>query len=185
MKSEEEIKREKVKEFLASPTRDREALLVLLGLKPAAEIYSDEPGEAIAALRKLGLCGAIKGFDKKTNRTEICVAADESILEKFKSLLPDNDHEEYGRLMGYPDSAISAFLDDDKRLPFEEQDKLCAKYPFFKFAFSKEHFQEEEDILKKWNLAVFDYAPEFIDEVYAPESAIEFKNNLAQIKKSI
>lgn len=179
---EEERKKEKVEKFLASPARDREALLVLLGLKPATEIYSEKPEETIETLQKLGLFGEIGAFDKKSGKTEIFVATDKGVLEKFKSLQPDRDHKEYGILMGYPETAVDAFFHPENELPYEVRAEIQDKYPFFKFAFSKDHWKQEEEVLKKWNLALFDYAPEFIDEVYHSDSAQEFKKNLSSIK---
>lgn len=140
-----------------------ELILIFLGLKPATEVdvapWNDSPQKIAQAIKDAGLIVAKKNSKDVNGKkfTILAIARDKETLLRLKQAEGNKDHQEYGRLMGYPDTAIDAFLDDEKLLPEKDYPDMTDK--FMNFKLSKDHWQEEIKVITKWSQAIKQYAP--------------------------
>lgn len=149
-------------------------VLVLLGEKPGVDltVYVDTEEEIIEEekkLKSLGLNFKKMGQEKKGNRyvAEFIVAKDDDILSELSKVDPSRDHEKFGSLMGYPKSAIKAFLEGNS-LSIEEEREILEKYPkivLHDFRLSKDNNKEEIETLRRWNEVLEKKAPSLYSEV--------------------
>ncbi len=144
-----------------------ELMLIFLGYKPATEValapWNDPPEKVVKTLRDSGLIAGIKNY-KDVNGKKfaiVAVAKDKETMERLKKAEADADHEEYGRLMGYPDTAIDAFMHKEKLLPEVDYPEKNDKTLDFKL--SKDHWQEEIKVIKKWSQAIKQYSPKIYE----------------------
>lgn len=139
-------------------------ILVALGLKPGTNLslYEKNDNEILVkdVLAKAGLKTASKEIKKDGIPTKIIaiisVARDQETLDQLLKLYPNKDHEAYGRLMGYPETAIKAHSNKELLLDINFpgiQDNI------FPMKFSKAHWQEEMEYLRVWNETIKNYAP--------------------------
>jgi hypothetical protein len=138
-----------------------EAILVLLGLKPATDFetytWNDDWEKVASVLKNTGVEMDIQIPKGEKNVTALFkIAKTKEDLEKLLSLRP-GDHEKYGRLMGYPESAIKGYLNkqtmDDEKIPELNDLGLC-------FKLSKANWQEEIKTIKTWNQIIKKFAPD-------------------------
>lgn len=187
LKSQESILREQIKVIESIPTGvvgKAGAVLVCYGEKPAVEMYfrsditQDEVFQTIESLRNVGLCAEI------IERSIVGIAKSSQVLDKLKQARPNKNHQEYGELMGFPQTAIDAFLGKTERLGTDEQDELTNELPHVLngFIFSKEHAKEELIKLTRWLRTIAKYAPELIEQLYSKERADKFKKYLLEDK---
>ena len=145
-----------------------EMVLVSLGAKKATNVmvydWNDSPEDVKLNLEKNGLRVAEVSREKSNEnlRAEFAVAQDKETAEKLANLNPEIDHVEFGRMMGFPESAIEAF-GNSKTLARE-------KYPdmqglIFKFILSEDHWQEEMEVMRNWTKLIEDNAPELYKEL--------------------
>lgn len=185
IKNEEEIIRQKISVIEKIPTGVAprgEVILVLLGEKPAVEMYianKDDAPKAIDDLRSVGLFAEISEKPREyhnPNSADILVARSQDILDELKQTHSYEHHERYGELMGYPKTAVDAFVgkDGSERLSEEEQDKLLDIMPDIlggTFVFSKEHKDEELAVVKRRVKLLAQKAPELFYDLYKKEYA--------------
>ena len=154
-----------------------EIILIFLGLKPAADLtlFKNYDSEEIvkAALAKVGLefadkeardkAGSVitdRDHQRKKCLAVISVARDQKTLKELLELYPNKDHEAYGRLMGYPETAVQAFTNKELLDSQTERELIGADGNIFTVKFSKDHWQEELELIKTWNQAIKKYAPD-------------------------
>ncbi len=191
IKSPEEILKEQISVIESIPTGVQpraEVVLVLLGEKPVAEMYIPNKSNApkvLEDLKSIGLYAEeiedqVRGSGD--NSIDIGVAKSQELLDELKQTKSNKHHRRYGELMGYPSTAIDAFLGENgvDRLSDEEHEKLVENLPsvLTHFAFSKQNAQEELAKLKKWFKIIAQNAPELIDQLYLKERADKFKEEL-------
>ena len=189
-KIEENLIHQQIAVIESIPTgvaRRAEVVLVYLGKKPACEMYipkKEDAPESMKKLESIGLHTAITKEDEKGVSVTVGVAQSEEILEELKHTKANSEHRRYGELMGFPATAIDAFLEEKgaEKLPFEDEQKMRENLPqvLDGFRFSKDHKDEELVVLKDWMKTITQHAPELIDDLYKPEDAKKFKENLAQ-----
>ncbi|SRR6056297_141489 len=164
---EEKLKQERIKkiEELDIGARPKaEMMLVLLGEKPAMELgvysWNSDPEEIERALEDSGLSCARKETKEGENgpKSVLVVTREEDELEELLNLDPSQDHEEYGRLMGYPESAIKAFK--DKKFQLEEENYPDEEGVIFDFKLSRDNWREEWELLKRWSQIIKEYSPQ-------------------------
>jgi len=141
-----------------------DVILVILDLKPAMELdifnWNDDPKEVKQKMEEAGLIVEEKKIPerKKTKVSAVfAVSRSSSAISRLLDAEANNDHAEYGRLMGYPETAIEAFLDQSKLLPDKEYPDMDGI--IFAFKLSKDHHDTEFAVLKKWSEAIKKYAP--------------------------
>lgn len=139
-------------------------VLVLLGLKPATDVsvfpWNSPSKEIENLLEKSGL-QFIKYKNKKQEKTrdEYAVARDKETAERLMNADPRSTHREYGALMGYPQTAVEAFLKGEfYGGPLPED----IKNSIFQLKFSKDNYEEEFEVVRKWNQAIQEYCPSLI-----------------------
>lgn len=163
-----------------------ELLLIALGLKPASVVNvfeGDRKAKVVEnELKALGFEVRVKPHGAQDEKVDLVVAQSARVAEKLEQLSASEDHKEYGEVMGYPRTAIEAFGDEEKALPYEEQETLTRDIPFFKIRLSREHAHDELKKVIRWNQKVFQYAPELIDEKYGEEDAARFEAALSASK---
>ncbi|MDO8667498.1 MAG: hypothetical protein Q7K35_00160 [bacterium] len=163
---QEKIKQEKVKileKLNIGSVGQAIIMLVALDLKPATELdlYNNNDNEEVVkdALTKVGLKFANKDVKGRKNVVaRLAIARDRETLDRLLEVSGKKDHEAYGRLMGYPETAVQAFIAKDL-LTHEEQPPEMADN-IFPMKLSKEHWREELENLRIWNEAIKKYAPD-------------------------
>lgn len=150
-----------IENISAGPAQLASVILVLLGFKPAAQLVlskrNDKPEKVKKILNSAGLYTFETMKMTKGASADLAISRSKEIAEKLRYLSAAKNHEEYGTLMGYPQSAIDAFLRKEERLDRDN-------YPSMKgivvhFILSKDHWEEEMKVLKKRSQAIKKYAP--------------------------
>ena len=147
-----------------------EIILVLLGQKPATELdifkWNDPPDKIMNVLKSVGLSTAKLENIEALNENwlaRIVIAKKQEDLAKIEKLDPKKDHAEFGKMMGYPESAIAAFGKKEKILPNENYPSM--KGIIFDFKLSKDNWQEEINVLKRWSRVIELVAPDIYKEL--------------------
>jgi hypothetical protein len=84
---------------------------------------------------------------------EFCVSKDKTTAELLARAHAEKDDREFGRLVGYPPTAVNAFVDNEPRIEREDlpEDIRNSEYINFQnFVLSKKHWREETETIKKW-----------------------------------
>ncbi|MCX6790430.1 MAG: hypothetical protein NTV60_02790 [Candidatus Kaiserbacteria bacterium] len=154
-----------------------ELILVLSGLKPATDLHlfknSEDPESVKKKISDAGL--VYKELDKKFfhNQNMICtlgVARNIEDAERVVELMALGGGEEFGRLMGFPQTAIDAYakrqerFDDDKQNPLFQERGLP-----FRFRLSKDNWEEEVKIAENWTTKIKEIAPDLYQELMSNE----------------
>lgn len=104
---------------------------------------------------------------RKELRKVVSIGRDEDGLELIKQAYKENNARLFGRAYGFPETAIDAYENNDILTP-EEVAKL-ANDPdiavFAGMAFSKDHWQEESQIVQKKIAAVKSASPKIWDQL--------------------
>lgn len=151
-----------VKDLEIGPVQKAEIMLVILGLKPATELslykHNDTQDKVEKVLKDVGLEIDHKNIcDNKNLVAEIVIAQNQKILSNLMQANASQDHEEYGRLMGYPETAISAFTENTI---LNEVNYPELQTSIFGMKYSKNNWQEEKLKVQSWDNAIKKYAPE-------------------------
>lgn len=152
-----------------------ELILILLGEKPVTEIYvidHDSDNKKIKQLKDIfsgiGIeCSLHNSFQNGSGEIvyELVVAGNVADLNKR---LTTNDSREFGRLFGFPATAIDAYIRAEKGEPVRlldftadlPEDIRESEYaPFCQFCFS-DNWEEELKVPKRWSDLIKKYAPE-------------------------
>jgi len=147
---------------------------VLLGEKPGVDLslFADtenEIDEDEEKIKSLNLKYKKISQEKKGKRyvAEFLISQDENILDDLVQADPSKEHYKFGSLMGYPESAIKAFL-EETCLSIEDEKELLSNYPeivFYGFRLSKDHNKEELETIKHWNSLIEKEAPNIYNEL--------------------
>lgn len=153
-------------------------ILVLLGEKPAVEValygWNDPPGKFAEVIKEIGLNFEELKFEGRSLTppklvTRFAIAQDKETVLKLRSLSPARDHREYGLLMGYPESAVMAFVEHkenpEKITKGSMAMTIMKERPVVNFALSKDNWQEEVKTAQRWNAAIKKHAPELYKEI--------------------
>lgn len=141
-------------------------ILVLLNLKPAVELglypWNASPEEAEASLNRADLKYIRRGKPRQEKTAaEYAVSKEEELARRLIDCESLTASAEYGALMGYPETAIQAYGAKEVYTgPLPED----IKNSIFKLKFSKLHFQEEFETVRRWNAALLKYAPKLVQE---------------------
>jgi len=143
-----------------------EIILILLGEKPATEYtlhpWNEDPTSFQEKLESIGLVvikeSIISDTNKPPKKIDFYIAKDAKTATKLSTLNPAVDHEEFGALMGFPHSAIKAFL-SGKRKDYPTENKIRDGV-VFGMAMSKDNFEQELALLKHWSNLIKQYAPD-------------------------
>lgn len=156
-----------------SPGKKLDVALLLLGKKPATQVgnfqvvdglspkekenieneFAKEFEAVLEMLDALSLRHSVKQYPQETDGIfgySILVASDDDALSKTVNADEQGDDAAFGLLMGYPETAVQAYLsgdsfDYDEELPFEDYESLKEEglMPFLYFMPSKAHWKEE------------------------------------------
>lgn len=159
-------------------------LLVLLGEKPATEIIlrvcAEYPykntvkpkklylPEIRELLGRMGLSYSVR-IIYSSGHVFLYIAKDQETVNGTSQSVfaPHRDDEKFGRYMGFPETAIEAFLKKRPRLDEGRQSKITkSKLLFFSgFVFSEEFYLKElKEVSIRWYLAVKKHSPELFRE---------------------
>jgi hypothetical protein len=168
------------------PENKANVVLVLVGEKPLTQIYikgKEKASETIATLNSIGLEAEIfiEYYDR--DAAEIAVTKDKALLEDLKNATSNLDHKRFGELVGFPETAIEAFVaGEEYRLPRKEQDELIKDLPqLFSFRFSKEHATEDLETYKRWVKIIFELAPNLIRDLHGEKEFNRYKEYLKNL----
>ncbi|MFZ4632465.1 MAG: hypothetical protein ACOYL8_04705 [Patescibacteria group bacterium] len=179
METSEELKQIKdkilkVETLKTGPQQKAELILVLLGEKPGIGLSlfvdkENEIDEDEEKIRSLNLKYKKVKQEKRGKRymAEFLISQSEDTLNELTESDPSKDHYRYGSLMGYPESAIKAFL-EGTCLNIDDERELLSKYPeivFNDFRLSRDHNKEELELVRRWNNLVEKEAPNIYNEL--------------------
>ncbi len=157
-----------------------ELILVLSGLKPATDLLlfknSEDPESVKKKITDAGL--AYKELDKTLiqNPNLTCFLgvarkmADATRVVELSSTMSSTGGEEFGRLMGFPQTAIEAYA--KKRERFNDGTN---NHPFverglpFRFKLSKDNWEEEIQVAEGWTAKIKEIAPDVYQELMSNE----------------
>lgn len=109
-------------------------------------------------------------------RYTFLIAKKEEVLEALKKAFELKDHETMGRLFGYPETAVEAFvkgeiisdyskwwwsLPEEKRKDLEKEGIMN----LLNFSLSKEHWEEELETLRRWQKVIKEKAPKLWEKL--------------------
>ena len=162
-----------------------ELCFVIIGEQPATDktfYFDDEQGldNFVSLVKETGIIVEVAEKAELNNKVgaRFLFGKTQESLDKLREVLAIGDsgdykkyHREYGKLMGFPDTAISAFMEDSERFDgdvkkSEEIKEIRAKHAdlpqklYGNFVFSKNHFAEEYEAFLKRNENLRGYAPQ-------------------------
>ncbi len=181
-----------------------DVMLLYLKEKPAAfveisrRIYKDkEESEALnqvtrekdrfqETLEKLKFPYQTKEFKEEEEKTRnlghyFYIGRDPEKLSRLLEAIKNKDDKEIGLSLGYPESACDAFVNkttiDYSELPKEERKRILKEgtLKFSPFYFSRDHWQEELDLVKKWQQLIKEKSPNLYEEM-VKKGTEEIKN---------
>lgn len=168
----EKVKR--LEQLNIGPAQKAFIILVLLGLKPATELdlyeWNDKKEDIKKVMQEVGLEIKEKEIpsDRKNLKAKLAIAKDKTITERLLTIDSRKDHKEYGALMGYPESAVQAFINKEQLLSKDDYPK--DEEVIFNMGLSKNNWQEEFAILKKWSETIKKYNPDLYDQLKGKSS---------------
>ncbi len=133
-------------------------ILVLLGIKPAMDLslyYKNTPPEEAEQLLTSAGLTFIKKETSEKGEAVVKYAVAQDFETARRLLLPKSDAE-YGELMGYPKTAVDAFVSGEV---YEGAIPLDIQNSVFSMKFSPEHHSEEFEVVRGWIRAVEEVAP--------------------------
>ncbi|MFH1405461.1 MAG: hypothetical protein ABIH21_05220 [Patescibacteria group bacterium] len=144
-------------------------LLVALGAIPATEVsvhkWNDSAEKVQQVLEKAGLvCLPQQIKDGLKITASYAVAKEIDIAKRLIGFEANKDHTEYGRLMGYPETAIAAFGKEDKLADIDlYKDDPASR--IISFRLSKDHAEKEMVIKRQLADLIEQHAPELYHEL--------------------
>ena len=148
--------------------------MVLLGEKPATDltIFTDTQEEMLEEeenLKDIGLKFKKIGQHEKNGRivAKFSIANEKNDLNELLNTDPLVDHEKFGLLMGFPPSAVKAFL-DKKLMSMEDERKILEENPdivFSNFRLSQDNGQAEIETLRRWSNAIKEATPDIYQKL--------------------
>ncbi len=160
-------------------------VLLLLGYRSGVELdlfsYNDPALHVLRTLRTIGLhCDCLKKEKNVSDayRATVCISDTYENMVNFYKLVEEGSkvtsvkshyHRLYGAFMGYPQTAIEAFATQkmfSRTMLSLRNYPEDMKYNFFRvFNFSKQHYAAETEVVKAWEAAVQEVAPDIYDEL--------------------
>ena len=145
------------------PIHKANMVLVLFDEKPAAEIdvfsWGDSPDKVEKVIKDSGLF--YKKIVSKSSKVlaTFCISKQKSLVDALAIAIDTGNDADYGRLMGYPETAIEAYVNKTSTTKYDT-DRL------FNFAFSQQNHIEEMKTVTRWKEAIKRHAPELYKESY-------------------
>jgi hypothetical protein len=138
---------------------------VLLGLKSASVITLTRDDEQTSSVNQkfqsLGLKTKIEILSENPRVHTIAVAKTAETIKKLAQIELLDDYQ-HGLILGYPQSAVEAFIKKD--LLGDVEEKEITKEMLINFRLSRENWKNELEILKSWNEAVKKHTPTLYQE---------------------
>lgn len=170
-----------------------EMLQVINNLRPVAEfttIIDDKKFPPIInILENKGYFCVNAG--KRNEKFDIFfISKNKSLAEEAKSLsdkdgaVNEESHKRFGELMGFPQTAVDAFISGKKISIKEKENIIGFQDLFFNFSLSQDHFKEEIEYLKKCNKVLIEQASYLIDELLSKEDAEKYKKDVLKFISS-
>ncbi|MSR84947.1 hypothetical protein EXS71_00700 [Candidatus Uhrbacteria bacterium] len=149
-------------------------LLVLLEAKPAmTSSLTTRDGSPEAIVQTLREAGLYVELETQDHSNSLIVAQTPEAIQEILSLhvqrekhpLPAEYHEHYGKLVGYPQTAIDAF---SGRIPSMGERASWELDPdlVFSITYSQAHCQEELELMRAWTRLIQQHAPNLYQEAH-------------------
>jgi hypothetical protein len=150
--------------------------LIVLGLKPATTLDLFKWNEDVESIKsKIGRAGLFfddiypPPFKNKERTANLAVACSQEIATDTAIFFrdPENHSQELGTYMGYPQTAIDAFMGKTKLLEDSEEvlkDKEWNR-GIIGFAMSKDNSIEEIKVMEKWWEALKEKTPDLYKQI--------------------
>ncbi len=146
------------------PSQKADLILVLLGVKKATDIPVYKWNDSLEKVRetivnetKLKLAQLQRESRNRNLVAWYGVARDQNTADQLARLDSSKDHEEFGKMMSFPQTAIDAFIKSNK---LKNEDYPDMSGIVVHFALSKDNWQEEVNLLKYWSELIKKYAPD-------------------------
>ena len=141
-------------------------LLVYLGEKPATELelytWNEKPESIVSKMQSLKLFYKEKVIENKEMTRAYFIAKSEEIADLLSKTDPSKDHEQYGRLMGYPETAIQSYLKNNTTT--EDLPEWIKKNPLAP-ALSKDNYLAEFKVFENWMNIIKEKSPTVYNEL--------------------
>ncbi len=170
------------------PAKSQAEMLQLMnGLRLVADCtisLGDEDGDKVIKELKE------KGFTiiphRDDNRIRSFYVSKDSDLAQEAKAVENVDAQRYGELMGFPKTAIEAFVSgNDQLMDNKEQEKMLGFLNiFFPMRLSKAHYQEEIEYLKNSYRLLLEQAPYLITDVIHKDDAENFVKSVTDFVNS-
>lgn len=147
-----------------------EFLQLIYDYRPVAEMRTkpEFQKQMVEKLKEQGLFIGEHQFDRSKFRSFFVAKKPELIDEVLSSVSKHSvaDHKRFGELMGFPKTAVDAFVNKDEMVPNEEEDEILGfENIFFTFRLSRAHMQEELEYLRENYKLLLEKAPFLIDNL--------------------
>lgn len=99
-----------------------------------------------------GIMQSDENDERLSETCEILIAKDDETLNNLVKAVGNKDHEKIGCLLGFPETAVSAFTTKDniKKSDLEPKIRFSELASFTQFALSKSNWQQELETVKGW-----------------------------------
>lgn len=159
-----------------------EVILIAEGLKPATEIdlhpEDSSAKDIIDAAKKLGLVA----MNHPNTKQIVIIAKDTDTAITLSKIDASKDHLLYGRLMGFPETAVQAFVGDKPMLSRRETDALTEGLVMNEMSLSRDHCADELPVLQRWDDAVKSRTQTVYEELYQEKYGVKSEiSSLAHI----
>lgn len=163
---ERKLAMERVEELHLPAYTKAEMVLIAENLKPGIEIDIDPNNSDVERIldtaKKLGLVA----FMHPKVKHNVIIAKDTDTGIKLSKVDPSKDHVEYGRLMGFPETAVHAFIGNAPALSRMEMDALTDGLVMDQMKVSRDHCMDELQVLQRWDNVVRAHTQRVYEELH-------------------
>lgn len=152
-----------------NPAQRAMLILIKLGIKPSTEIALDSSSDVKGiekTIHQAGLYTSRRNITTNNiNKILISVAACQELADKLERVSSIGSDEEYGLMMGYPQTAVEGFVKGDL-YPMEQYPEDMQANPLC-FKLSNKGHEEEIALVREWMHILKKEASAFYDELYS------------------
>jgi len=157
---------EQIEKMDIGPLQKANILLVYVGEKPATELelyrWNEKPESIISKIENLKLFCKEKATENKEITKAYFIATSEEVVDLLSKTDPSRDHEQYGRLMGYPETAIQSYIKNNATT--EDLPEWIKRNPLIS-ALSKDNYLTEFKVFENWMNRIKEKSPAIYNEL--------------------
>lgn len=159
-------------------------ILILLGFKKGTDLdlftWNENLDSVKSKIKRAGLfCDDIETppFPNEERTAKMTIGISQEVASRLSFLFRNvqKNHEEIGRILGYPETAVEAFVGKRKDFGDDQFNFLREKgipQSFIGFALSREFYVEEIKVMKSWVEAIKINSPDIYKKMIEEEGRI-------------